>query len=262
MVDDITEKRVFTQAGDTTAVVVAAGIGIVSVTVSDDRVGEYGVIHRCSPSAIAAAGETIAVATETDVLLGDGGGFNESGFGPAVAVGGPDSIHAAGPEGRISRYRDGEWVQVGQLDATVRAIEGDFVATADGLHRLTPELPHVGLEDVWDVAVDGAPLAATAGGLYTLGNGWMKTLDGDFRTVATNGIRAHAATPDRVVERADGDWITVETDVADRVMAFGYDDSVYAVTAGGSLLVDAGEGFRATPLGLPDVVGLAIPAPA
>lgn len=262
MDDDISEKRVFTQAGDTTEVVVAASIGIVSVTVSDDRVGEYGVIHRCTPTAIASAGETIAVGTETDVLLGDDGEFSESGFGPAVAVGGPDTIHAAGPDGRISRRRDGEWVQVGQLDATVRAIEGDFAATTEGLYRLTPELPHVGLDDVWDVAVDGSPLAATSDGLYILGNGWMKALDGDFRTVATDGIRAHAATPDRMVERADDDWITVENDMPDRVRAFGYGGSVYAVTAGGTLLVDAGEGFRASPLGLPDVVGLAIPVPA
>ena len=261
MDDDITEKRVFTQVRDTLEVVVAAAIGIVSVTVSDDRVGEYGVIHRCAPTDIAAAGHTIAVATETDVLLGGDGEFRQTGFGPAVAVGGPDPIHVAGPDGHISRYIDGQWSEVGRVDAAVLAIDGDLVATADGLFQLTPELPPVGLDDVWDVATDGLPLAATSEGLYTLGNGWMNVLDGEFRTVSTDGTRAHAATVDRVFQRCDGDWVPVQIDVEEPVVGVGYDTAAFAVTAGGTLLIDAGDGFRASPLGIPDVVGMAIPTP-
>lgn len=262
MDDDLTDKRIFTQSRDTIEVVIAAAIGIVSVAMSDARVGEYGVVHRCTPTDLAAVGDTIVVATETDVLISDDGGFRETGFGPAVAVGGPDTIHAAGPDGYISRYTGGQWAEVGQVDAAVRAIDGDLVATADGLVRLTPELPHVGLDDVRDVAVNGRPLAATATGLYSLGNGWMKALDGDFRTAATDGDRAHAATDEQVVERTDGDWIPVAVDIDAPIVEFDYHQHVFAITVEGTLMVDTGQGFRAAPLGIPDVVGLAIRPPA
>lgn len=259
MDDAIAEKRVFTRAGDTTDVFVAAAIGVVAVAVSGDRVGEFGVVHRCSPRAMAAAPGRLCVATDTDVLVSDGEAFEATGFGPAVAVAVGDGVLAGDSDGRIARYDGDVWSTVGTVDAAVRAIAGDLVATSAGVYRLDATITHAGLSDVRDVATDGRPLAATGDGLYALGNGWMRDLSGAFRTVGTDGERAHAATAEVAYERAAEGWAALELPTDGPPVGFAYGGAAFGVTADGTLLVDDGGGFRPHPMGVPDVVGIACP---
>ena len=60
--------------------------------------------------------------------------------GPADAVGYRDGLVAAG-DGRVARYEDGAWTTLADL-ADVRAVDGDMVAAAGGVHRL--DGTHVG----------------------------------------------------------------------------------------------------------------------
>lgn len=261
MADALDEKRVFTRRGETTDVFIAAAVGVVSVAVSGDRVGRFGVVHRCSPTDIAAAPGRLCVATTEAVVVSDGEAFTSTGFGPAVAVDVGAGITAAAPGGRIATFDGETWTTVGELDAEIRAIAGDFVATSAGVYRVAGDVSPAGLSDVRDVATDGRPLAATADGLYQLGNGWMAAIDGDFRTVSTDGDRAHAATAGQAFERRDDRWTAIEVSAAEVPVDFAYGSAVFGVTADGSLLVDDGSGFRVHRLGLPGVEGVASPAP-
>lgn len=260
MGDAIAEKRVFTRAGETADVFVAAEIGVVAVAVSGDRVGEFGIAHRCTPADIAAAPGRLSVATDEDVLVSEGEAFDGTGFGAAVAVDVDEAIVSAAPDGRVARYTGEGWTTVTRVDAEVRAIAGPLVATDEGVYRIAEATGHAGLTDVHDIAVDGLPLAATADGLYRLGNGWMRVVSGEFRAVATDGDRAHAASTEGAYARENGNWRELDLPSADPPIGFAYDDAVYAVTADGTFLADAGAGFRAHPLGVSDVVGLACPA--
>lgn len=253
--EDIAAKRVYDDDGDATTVVIAAALGVVTVRVSGGRVGEFGIDHRCSPRDVAAVDGRVAVATEDDVLLGPPDDLAATGFGPAAAVGGDGAPIAAAPDGRVARLDDG-WTERGSVDATVRAIDGDLLATGDGVYRLGDDLAYAGLDDVRDVAAAG-PLAATDGGLYALGNGWMDVREGAFRVVAADGERAHAATSGALYERADGAWETVELPTEASVVDVDHGACPYAVTADGTLLADPGE-WRAHPLGLGDAVGIAV----
>lgn len=261
MADALDEKRVFTRRGETTDVFIAADVGVVSVAVSGDRVGRFGVVHRCSPTDIAAAPGRLCVATTEAVVVSDGGTFTSTGFGPAVAVAVRAGVTTAAPSGRIATFDGETWTTVGELDAEIRAIAGDLVATSAGVYRLAGNVSPTGLDDVRDVAVDGRPLAATVDGLYQLGNGWMAAIDGDFRTVSTDGNRAHAATPGRAFERRDDRWIPLDLLTAEVPVDFAYGSAVFAVTADGSLLIDDGSGFRVHRLGLPGVKGVASASP-
>lgn len=262
--DDIEEKRVFGERAGGTSLLVAAAVGVLSVGVSADRVGEFGVAHRCSPTDVAAAGGLVAVASDDDVLVRPPGGedFEPTGFGPAVAVGveTEGEVVAASDDGRLARLvtdaTEPSWTDLGHLDAAVRAIDPPLLAAADGLHRL-PGLDYVGLEDANDVAAAG-PLAATGEGLYSLGNGWMDELDGDFRVAATDGERAHAATGSALFERRDGDWREVDLPADGRVVDLAYVAVPFAVTRDGVVLAEGGDGWRATPLGVDGVVGCVV----
>ncbi len=258
MDDTLAEKRLFTEHGETTDIFVAAGVGVVRVSVSGDRVGEFGVIHRCSPADIAASAERLVVATDEDVVVSDGRDFSPTGFGPSIAVGFDAGVRAASPDGHLADFDD-EWRPIGELDTEIRAIDGNLVATADGVYRMAGELVHAGLSDVKDVATDGLPLAATPAGLYSLGNGWMAAAEGAFHAVATGGDRAHAATAQGAFERIDGDWKPVDFPTDAPPVDFAYDAAVFAATADGTLAIDSGDGFRAHPLGIPEVCGIAVP---
>jgi asparagine synthase (glutamine-hydrolysing) len=88
------------------------------------------------------------------------------------------------------------------------ALAGNLAASEAGVFRLTDSgLRPAGLQAVTDVArAAGVPLAATAEGLYELGNGWLDVRDGEFRLAAgAPDGRAHAATADAFYGRADGD---------------------------------------------------------
>jgi hypothetical protein len=250
------EKRVYADREGATTAFVAAGAGIARVEVSADIVGEFALQRRCTARDVAASAGRLAVATDEDVLVGTADGFEPTGFGPATAVNYHEGLVAAGGE-RLARYHDDGWETLAEL-ADVRAIDGDLVAAADGVHRLdgTP----LGLEAVNDVSTAGRPLAATDAGLYYLANGWMTAVEESFRVVArdADGGTAHAAG-ETLYEREDGEWRPVELPVDERVTGVAYGAATYAVTEGGTFLADAGDGWRHRSLGLPDVTGVVVP---
>lgn len=255
--DELVEKRVFDdRVGDET-LFVAADAGVVSVAVSGDRVGGFSLLEPCAPADLAAGGGRVAVATDSDVLVGDADGVAAASFGRAVAVGfdGGRPV-AADPDGRLGRLTGEEWTDLGRTASAVRAIDAPLIAAADGVYRL-PGLDFAGLDDVRDVAAAG-PLAATGGGLYALGNGWMAAIDGAFEVAAADGTRAHAASASALFERADDGWRAADLPVDEPVADVAYGRAAYAVTAEGTVLADDGEGWRATTLGVDGVVGCAV----
>ena len=263
---DITleEKRVYAAGSGRTEAFVACGVGLARVAVSDALVGEFGLAWRGDARDVAAGDGRLALAGDGDVHLATGGvgeapTFEPTGFGPATAVGvGDDGIVAAGG-GRVARL-DGEgWTTLCELEG-VRAIDGELLAAESGVHRL--DGIHVGLESARDVSSAGLPLAATDGGLYYLGNGWMEAHEGAFRTVGSDGERAHAATDDGLYERGDApdDWAAVDLPVEGRVVDVAHAETTYAVTGDGTLLAyDPAEGaWRDRPLGLADARAIAV----
>ena len=252
------EKRVYGEKTGTTELYVAADLGVAVVAVSADIVGEFSLAHRCTARDVAAGPDSLAVATDEDVLESAAGGYEPTDFGPAVAVGfDGDDLLAAGPEGRVARREGGDWTTLGTVEG-VRAIDGDLLASAAGVYRVGDGLDHVGLADARDVATGGTPLAATDDGLYYLGPGWAKGLDGAFRAVASSPERGHAATADALYEGDGEDWDACDLPTDESVVGVTHGTGTYAVTDQGTVLVDAGDGWRSRALGLPGVSGLAV----
>ncbi|AXG05350.1 hypothetical protein DU500_02285 [Haloplanus rubicundus] len=253
----IDEKRVYADRTGADEVLIAADQGVVAVSLSDDRVGEFGLDHRAAARDVAAAGDRRAVATDADVLVGD---YDPTDFGPAVAVGfDGDALLAAGPDGRIARLGDG-WTTLGDVEAP-RAVDGGMIAAESGVHQVVgDDLRNVGLDGVHDVHGRGMPLAATDDGLYRLGNGWMVERDGAFGVVSADSAddRAHAAGEGGLFAReAVGEWVPV--DVPAVPVDVGYTDAAtVAVTETGTLLADAGDGWRTRELGVTGVRRLAV----
>jgi hypothetical protein len=260
---DITEKRVHDDDAGATEVVVAAGIGIVSVSVSGGHIGRFGVAHRCTPRDVAGGEGVLTVATEEGVLRREGEAFVATGFGPAVAVGVREgSILAAGEGGRIARLERGgdAWTDLGTVDAAVRAVDGALVATEAGVYRVRTgrdggAVEPVGLDAANDVAARG-PYAATGTGLYALGNGWMEAIEGEFRAVAAASRERVCAAGDGVYVRDGDGWRTVDRSTADAVVGVAMGDRAYAVTGSGTVL--AGHDWRSRSLGVREVVGITV----
>ena len=264
--DDLTAKRVFADRAGATRLLVAAGTGLVGVSIADGRVGEFGPVRR-GPAAAVAVGtpgpRRIAVATDEDVLLGAAVGTLEpSGFGPAAGVAATgDRVLAGSPDGTVGVHDGAGWDRIGRLPSPPTAMAADLVGTAEGVVRVVGnELSAAGLEAVNDVArVAGVPHAATASGLYALGNGWLDVLDGDVRVVAgaADG-RAHAATVESCFAREEGTWRRIDLPDDARLVAIAYGRRPYALTAAGDLLVGTAGGWRAEPLGLEAPRALAV----
>jgi len=289
--NEMAEDRIYAHETRGVEAYVAAGVGVVVVSVSGNRVGRFQMDRRGPARDLAASADGLAVATDDDVLIGspasagrddgDAGGdesaYHKTGFGPAVAVGfDAGDVVAADGDGRIARRVDGEWFDLATVDAAVRAIDGPLVAAADGVYRATPDgLDHVGLSDARDVAARG-PYAATGEGLYELGNGWIRVANGRFDAVAATAARAHAAGDDLFARRdgRDGRWRHLDIELPGRVAGIAHagDTCTYAVTEGGTALARAGarlgvddrpgEGWRTRSLGVGDVRALAIPSAA
>ncbi len=292
------EKRVYAGGREATVVFVAADVGLARVSVADDLVGEFSLVHRGPVRDAVVVDGRLALATEEDVVLergrespsetqseaqseasptDDAVAFVETGFGPATAVGtsggtvsdsggdGGRLVAAGAGDGRIAVYDpDDGWGDRGTVE-DVRAIDGELVAAAGGVHRL--DGTHVGLDDARDVSSVGTPLAATGSGLYYLANGWMDALDGSFGVVASDGRRAHAATDEALYERVDGgrrsgggEWEPVELPIEGVVadVALGADGTTYVLTESGALLVDAGDGWRHRSLGMAGARAIAV----
>ncbi|MCU4719513.1 HVO_0234 family beta-propeller protein [Halapricum hydrolyticum] len=268
---ELEEDRIYADTLGKTDVYVAAGLGVVEVSVSNDRIGQFSLYHRCAARDIAADGTDLLVATDEDVLAIDPAGdepvVEQLGFGPAVAVGGGDAPLAAAPDGTVARATAEGWTELGTVTEP-RAIDGPLIATADGVVRVDDGLEHVGLDDVRDVVGGPTPYAATANGLYRLGPGWTRELDAATSVVAAEDSRVHAVTADGLfVTEGDG-WRERETPTDEPLVDVGYiaDGGVVAVTATGRFLVDpaaakdGASGWRTRALGLAETTGFAIPA--
>ncbi len=284
----IEEKRVYGDRRGAITAYVASAMGVVRVRIAGDTVGEFGLCERCDARDVAASSDAIAVATAEDVrileleeestsdregdapVVADDESFVETGFGPAVAVGFDDGdVLAAGPDGRVACRTAGadEWTSLtADLESTVRAIDGDLVGTDDGVYRVSDDgLAHAGLSDVRDVSAAGVPLAATADGLYKLGNGWMQLLAGTFETVAADPrserselVRAHAVAADGVYEFVADEWHAIDGS-SEHIVGVGYGETTYAVTDAGTFLAWRDGEWRTRALGVRDVTGLAVP---
>lgn len=279
--DDISidEKRVYGDRSGAVTLAVATEIGVARVAVSGEQVGEFGLATKVPAHDIVTAppspdtdGGGVAVATDEDVLLGDPDDPQPTGFGTAVAVGRNDEqLLAANESGRIAVWDPGSsesgnaagaWDELATLDAEIRALDGDLVATSDGVYRFTQNaFQPSGLDDVWDVAAGIAPYAATSDGLYHLGNGWMDALEGDFRVVeitatGTKVERGHAATPDAFYEHWGSEWR--ECNVPGRVTDVAHGPRDYAITDNGVFLLRRDDGWHARTLGLPGAMGIAV----
>lgn len=281
---DIAEKRIFDDAAGRTRLAVGTGSGLAIVGLSGDAIGEFGLALRDPIRDLAAAGAgRLLVATDEDVLLvrvaaGEAvaavEAVTETGGGATDAVAVADdaasaadpvaAVLAAGPDGVVRRaplaHGVGDWTALGEAD--VRAADGRLLATADGVSRAGADgIDHVGLDDARDVAAAG-PYAATADGCYRLGPGWTRELDGGFDLVeaGTAGERAHAAAGETLRERTGDGWVEAEWPATAPVAGVAYGEATYAVAADGTVLVDAGEGWRTRSIGLPDVTGCVVVA--
>lgn len=300
---DLAEKRVYDRTAGKQLVFAASAMGVTVVESSGDTIGRFRLACECTARDLAGADGWLAVATPEDVLAcevdGDGDGeWVETGFGPAVAVGFDDGdLLAAGPAGELGRVVDvaadpTEWLGVADVDGEVRALDGPLVGASDGVYRFTPDsILDVGLDDVRDVSAGGVPLAATGDGLFRLGNGWLRELDGPVDVVAgTDGdgsgdalARGHAAAGEQFYQyrgeptegaagtdsSADGEE-TVDPAVAARawherpvpdapVVAVAYGERTYALAADGTALLDRGDDWASQSLGLPEPTALATP---
>ncbi|QSG16202.1 HVO_0234 family beta-propeller protein [Halapricum desulfuricans] len=267
---ELEEDRIYADTLGKTDVYVAAGLGVVEVSVSNDRIGQFKLHHRCTARDIAAYGTDLLVATDEDVLAIDPADDEPTveslGFGPAVAVGGGDAPLAAAPDGTVARATDEGWTELGTVPEP-RAIDWPLVATADGVFRADGSLEHVGLDDARDVVGGPTPYAGTTDGLYRLGPGWTRELDADTSVVAAADSRAHAVTADGLFETAGEGWRERETPTDEPIVDVGYiaDGGVVAITGAGRFLVDpaaakdGASGWRSRALGLDETAGFAIP---
>jgi len=284
----LTEKRVFGTKFGTTEVFVASETGLIGVTVSADQIGEFGLAHRGPVHAVAVEDRGVLLGTDEDVLHSERdqesddtataqsrtfSSVTAEPFGQCVAVGwGPTGPVAADDDGRVAGVdrehdTDPDWTTLGETEG-VRAVDGELIAAADGVYRLSDaEIHHVGLDNVRDVAGHGTPLAATADGLFGLGNGWLPLQDGAFDCVGSDGHgHAHAVGPAGLVRRAggadsvvDGSWESDELPVGSPVVDVDYGSGIVAaITADGTLCVEAGDGWRHQLLGVQKVSEVAV----
>ena len=285
--DDISidEKRVYAGSAGRTDAYVATGAGIVRVSLSADKIGAFDMVARDAARDVAviarderadlvaaAAPEGLSVAA-----VGDDPDFALVDDDPAVAVGAAggrdDALLVAREDGAVERvgFEEGETAvastaRIGSV-ADPRAVDGGLVAAADGVFRVTGDaVEKVGLDDARDVAGAGMPLAATGAGLYWLGNGWMSVRDGAADAVAADGDGHAMAVVDGdllvhsgAAEWGGEAWDPTSLPVDETAVALGYGPGVsVAVTAAGTLCVDAGDGWRHQVVGVRDVAGVAL----
>jgi len=279
MGEDASEERsLFERSRESTAAYVAGDLGVVRVDLAPDRIGEFSLVERYTARGVAAGRSLVAVATPEAVLLNRGEGFEDGGFGPAVAVGVDGrSVLAASPDGAVGRLdlpngdADAEWEAIGTVSAP-RRFDGALLAAGDGVYRAADGLTSLGSAAARDVAAAG-PYAATDEGLFRHAGGeWHREHDTLASAVAADGERAHAITDAGVLERADesesaGDrWERLATPGHGHPVDLAHGPGLYAVTGTGEFLIAAeGEqatdgrgGWRSRTLGVRGVTGLAV----
>jgi len=280
----LTEKRVFGAKTGVTDIFVSTDSGVAAVTVSADQIGAFGLAHRGSATAVAATADRLVVGTDEGLLAADidAAGRSADVADPAFEAIGGDTINAvsavaltseglivADGDGVIYRGEHAEtvteppvWERLGGTDE-VRAIDVGLLAAADGVYRIDDDgLTNAGLTDVRAVTGVGQPLAATADGLFRLGNGWQSIAEGAFRSVAADGHgHAHAVGDAGLLVRAaeESAWTTTTPPVEAPIVDLAADRGiVVGITEAGTLCVTAGDGWRHQRLGLPGARSVAI----
>ena len=287
--DDISieEKRVYAGTAGRTDAYVATESGVVRVALSADKVGAFDMVARDAARDVAAlprddGPDLVGIATADGLLVAsvdDDPEFVPVAADPAVAVGVHDDAFLLAVEGgEIARIAVEDEPPTATAVSAIgsvpdpRAIDGPLVAAEDGVYQVTggdgeAGLLAVGLDDARDVAGSGMPLAATGSGLYWLGNGWMTALEGVATAVAADGdghamavvdgdLRVHA---DAGTEWGAETWRVADLPVDEDAVALGYGPGIsVAVTAAGTLCVDAGDGWRHQVVGVRDAAGVAL----
>ena len=295
--DDISieEKRVYAGTAGRTDAYVATEGGVVRVALSADKIGAFDMVardpardaavlpRRAGPDLLGVATpEGLRVASVVDDPAFDPVDADPVASDPLVAVGVHDGAFlVAGEGGAVARVDPGDdgtdptATAIGTAPEP-RAIDGPLVAASDGVHRVTepvkpsaaPDLVAVGLGDARDVAGAGMPLAATAEGVYWLGNGWMTALEGDATAVAADGdghamavVEGDLFVHDGADEWEAETWTAATLPVDEVPAALGYGPGVsVGVTDAGTLCVDAGDGWRHQVIGVRDPAGVALSA--
>lgn len=251
--DDIAEKRVFTQHTSAFQLIIPSAIGTVRVQIADDRVGSMELIDQHHPTDITITDTEIAIATDTDVYLWTDSAVEATDFGPATAVDyHNDTLRAASPTGAIKKYTD-TWESIGELDANITVLDADFVGTDTGVYHLTDDLSHAGLTAVNDISATTIPLVATDNGLYELANGWHQHLPGRFAFVQAHSHdpnqRAHAATTDTCYERTD-DWHPLSLPTSDPIIDATYTTHPILISNTGTIYIKINDHWTHHALGI------------
>jgi hypothetical protein len=261
----IDEKRVYDRDTDAETVLVASDLGVLAVSIAGGRVGTVSLRSQRAAFDVLAGEDRVIVATGTDVFGLEPDRDPEAlGFGPAraVALDGNGRVLAASETG-VARLTDDGWREVaieGDRGIAIRALDGELLATDQGVYRITDDrLAYSGLDNAYSVST-GGPYAGTATGLYRLANGWERTLDGRISFVSATADRAHAVSSAGLYERTDAGWQqrSLPIGAEESIRAVAYGSETYAVTGAGTLLIDEGGTWRTHPLGATDVRALSV----
>jgi hypothetical protein len=273
--DDIAldEKRIYGDKRWETVVYVAGAMGLTRVEVAGDQVGRFELPVRDPVRDVAGGDGRLLVATDEDVLVGTGEEFEPTGFGPAAAVGLTPGAAGTGPrplaaalDGEVALLRGDELERVGTVDDP-RAIDGDLLAAGDGVYRVDADgLDRLREEPATDAAATG-PYAACPDGLYELPDRRLRAGEHTVVAADTGRGRAHAVAGGDLFTRRESGWERADPPTDEPVVDVAHGESVYAVTAVGTLLVradpertpDGRGGWRSRALGVREVRRLAVP---
>lgn len=281
--DDASDERDLLGERRPTAVgLVATEMGVLRVELAPDRIGGFGLVERCTATAIATDGAVVVVGTDEDILADETGTgeFTPLGFGPATAVGLTSGwLFAASPGGQVGRLpRDAvgdepaEWEPVGDTTGP-RRFDGHHLATDDGVVRIEDGISNLGSTDVLDVSCGRVNdelvlFAATRDGLFRRdGSDWVRELATPVQRVSVgDGTAVAISVRGELYRRDDGDWTAVslpENRVAFDVASA---ESLYVVTEDGEMMIAAAPtattdgfgGWHTQPLGVRGVSGMVL----
>lgn len=257
----LSEDRVFAASTQPATAYVAAGIGVLRLQLGPHRIGEFGIAYRCRPHDITVTDNQIVVATDEDVIIKTSDTFERLGFGPAVAVGGDTAIVAGAPDGRVARYTDNEWTDLGTI-GRITAIEGGLIGTPDGLYKIE-NLSSAGLSRINDISRNGTPYVATDSGLYSFETGWHREINGAFWSVTTGSTEETphviASTPTACYRRETDTWNELTIPDQGSVVDGAFGNGLHLLTADGVVLTNTGSSWRQQPLGVNRPIGIEIP---
>jgi hypothetical protein len=256
------EKRVFAPDRPARTLYVGTNRGLIALSVAGVHLGRFSMAIRGSVHALCAApaGVIVAVGERVEAIAGaelpstmpaTPGPIDVLGADAAAVWTATDDLAIRYPSsgrGEPDRYR---------TDARVTAIAPPFIGTTAGLLRYTPTgLQSVGLEHV--TALTSAPLVGTTAGLYSLGNGWMRQLDGHILAAASHPSHGAAATDTGIYAGGSG-WAALDAPPAPSVELAVSADVVYAISADGVAMAHLpGEPWTQTHLGVGGITGVVI----